>query len=90
MVVGGIIALLPGMSLMVAAQEAISLFAVTAAARVVELTMATVGIVAGCFSAWSLPMSTASTCRSQLAAAEQLSPSRSRFSPPPWRPSRLR
>jgi len=46
-VVGGIIALLPGMSLMVAAQEAISLFAVTAAARVVELTMATVGIVAG-------------------------------------------
>jgi uncharacterized membrane protein YjjB (DUF3815 family) len=46
-VVGGIIALLPGMSLMVAAQEAISLFAVTAAARVVELTMATVGIVTG-------------------------------------------
>ena len=46
-IVGGIIALLPGMSLMVAAQEAIGSFAVTAAARIVELTFATIGIVAG-------------------------------------------
>jgi uncharacterized membrane protein YjjP (DUF1212 family) len=46
-VVGGIISLLPGMSLMVAAQEAIGSFAVTAAARIVELTVSTVGIVAG-------------------------------------------
>jgi len=46
-IVGGIIALLPGMSLMVAAQEAIGSFAVTAAARIVELTFATIGIVSG-------------------------------------------
>ncbi len=46
-IVGGIIALLPGMTLMVAAQEAIGSFAVTAAARFVELTFATVGIVSG-------------------------------------------
>jgi uncharacterized membrane protein YjjP (DUF1212 family) len=46
-IVGGIIALLPGMTLMVAAQEAIGSFAVTAAARFVELMFATVGIVAG-------------------------------------------
>lgn len=46
-IVGGIIALLPGMSLMVAAQEAIGSFTVTAAARIVELTFATIGIVAG-------------------------------------------
>ncbi|MCZ3388501.1 MAG: threonine/serine exporter family protein [Actinomycetia bacterium] len=46
-IIGGIIALLPGMSLMVAAQEAIGSFTVTAAARIVELTFATVGIVAG-------------------------------------------
>ena len=46
-IVGGIIALLPGMSLMVAAQEAIRSFAVTAAARLVELTVSTIGIVVG-------------------------------------------
>lgn len=46
-IVGGIIGLLPGMSLMVAAQEAIGSFAVTAAARTVELTFATIGIVSG-------------------------------------------
>ena len=46
-IVGGIIALLPGMSLMVAAQEAIGSFAVTAAARIVELTFSTIGIVSG-------------------------------------------
>jgi uncharacterized membrane protein YjjP (DUF1212 family) len=46
-IVGGIIALLPGMSLMVAAQEAIGSFAVTAAGRIVELTFATIGIVSG-------------------------------------------
>ncbi|MFL6288631.1 MAG: threonine/serine exporter ThrE family protein [Actinomycetes bacterium] len=46
-IVGGIIALLPGMTLMVAAQEAIGSFAVTAAARLVELTFATIGIVSG-------------------------------------------
>jgi len=46
-IVGGIIALLPGMTLMVAAQEAIGSFAVTAAARFVELTFATIGIVSG-------------------------------------------
>ena len=46
-IVGGIISLLPGMTLMVAAQEAIGSFAVTAAARFVELTFATVGIVSG-------------------------------------------
>ena len=46
-IVGGIIALLPGMTLMVAAQEAIGSFAVTAAARFVELTFATIGIVGG-------------------------------------------
>jgi len=46
-IVGGIISLLPGMSLMVAAQEAIGSFAVTAAARIVELAVSTVGIVAG-------------------------------------------
>jgi len=46
-VVGGIIALLPGMSLVVAAQEAIGSFSVTAAARMVELFVATIGIVVG-------------------------------------------
>lgn len=46
-IVGGIVALLPGMSLMVAAQEAIGSFAVTAAARIVELTFSTIGIVSG-------------------------------------------
>lgn len=46
-IVGGIIALLPGMTLMVASQEAIGSFAVTAAARFVELMFATVGIVSG-------------------------------------------
>ena len=46
-IVGGIIGLLPGMALMVAAQEAIGSFAVTAAARTVELTFATIGIVLG-------------------------------------------
>lgn len=46
-IVGGIIGLLPGMSLMVASQEAIGSFAVTSAARLVELTFATMGIVAG-------------------------------------------
>ncbi|HVQ86774.1 MAG TPA: threonine/serine exporter family protein [Actinomycetes bacterium] len=46
-IVGGIISLLPGMSLMVAAQEAIRSFAVTAAARLVELTVSTIGIVVG-------------------------------------------
>lgn len=46
-VVGGIIMLLPGMSLVVASQEAIESFSVTAAARMVELTVATIGIVAG-------------------------------------------
>ena len=46
-IVGGIIALLPGMTLMVASQEAIGSFSVTAAARFVELTFATIGIVAG-------------------------------------------
>ena len=46
-IVSGIIALLPGMSLMVAAQEAIGSFAVTAAARIVELTFSTIGIVSG-------------------------------------------
>ena len=46
-IVGGIIGLLPGMALMVAAQEAIGSFAVTAAARTVELTFATIGIVSG-------------------------------------------
>ncbi len=46
-VVGGIIMLLPGMSLVVAAQEAIGSFSLTAAARIVELTVSTIGIVAG-------------------------------------------
>ena len=46
-IVGGIIALLPGMTLMVASQEAIGSFAVTAAARFVELMFATIGIVSG-------------------------------------------
>jgi uncharacterized membrane protein YjjP (DUF1212 family) len=46
-IVAGIIGLLPGMSLMVAAQEAIGSFAVTSAARLVELSFATMGIVAG-------------------------------------------
>ncbi|MEO8328557.1 MAG: threonine/serine exporter family protein, partial [Candidatus Nanopelagicales bacterium] len=46
-IVSGIISLLPGMSLMVAAQEAIRSFAVTAAARLVELTVSTIGIVVG-------------------------------------------
>jgi uncharacterized membrane protein YjjB (DUF3815 family) len=46
-IVGGIIGLLPGMSLMVAAREAIGSFAVTAAGRFVELTFATIGIVSG-------------------------------------------
>jgi len=53
-IIGGIIALLPGMSLMVAAQEAIGSFAVTAAARIVELTFATIGIVAGVLLALNL------------------------------------
>lgn len=46
-VAGGIIALLPGMPLVVAAQEAMGTFPVTAAARLVELSVATAGIVAG-------------------------------------------
>jgi uncharacterized membrane protein YjjP (DUF1212 family) len=46
-VAGGIIALLPGMALVVAAQEAMGSFPVTAAARLVELTVATAGVVAG-------------------------------------------
>ncbi len=46
-VAGGIIALLPGMALVVAAQEAMGAFPVTAAARFVELTVGTAGIVAG-------------------------------------------
>jgi uncharacterized membrane protein YjjP (DUF1212 family) len=46
-VAGGIMALLPGMSLVVAAQEAIGHFPVTAAARMVELMTATAGIVSG-------------------------------------------
>jgi uncharacterized membrane protein YjjP (DUF1212 family) len=46
-IVGGIIALLPGMTLMVASQEAIGSFAVTAAGRFVELMFATIGIVSG-------------------------------------------
>jgi uncharacterized membrane protein YjjP (DUF1212 family) len=50
-VAGGIMALLPGMSLVVAAQEAIGRFPVTAGARLVELTAATAGIVAGVLGA---------------------------------------
>lgn len=46
-VAGGIIALLPGMALVVAAQEAMGAFPVTAAARLVELSVGTAGIVAG-------------------------------------------
>jgi len=46
-VAGGIIALLPGMALVVAAQEAMGAFPVTAAARFVELSVGTAGIVAG-------------------------------------------
>lgn len=47
LVAGGIIALLPGMALVVAAQEAMGTFPVTAAARLVELTVGTAGVVAG-------------------------------------------
>lgn len=46
-VAGGIIALLPGMALVVAAQEAMGAFPVTAAARLVEVSVGTAGIVAG-------------------------------------------
>jgi uncharacterized membrane protein YjjP (DUF1212 family) len=46
-VAGGIIMLLPGMSLVVATQEAIGSFPLTAAARFVDLTVATTGIVVG-------------------------------------------
>ena len=46
-VAGGIMALLPGMSLVVASQEAIGRFPVTAGARLVDLIGAAAGIVAG-------------------------------------------
>lgn len=46
-VAGSIITLLPGMSLLVATREAIGGFPITAAARMAELTVATIGIVAG-------------------------------------------
>jgi len=46
-VAGGIMALLPGLSLVVASQEAIGRFPVTAGARLIDLIAAAAGIVAG-------------------------------------------
>lgn len=75
-IVGGIIALLPGMSLMVAAQEAIGSFAVTAAARIVELTFATIGIVSGVLLGLTLAenrgISLSATVRLEAGAGETL------------------
>jgi uncharacterized membrane protein YjjB (DUF3815 family) len=47
LIVGGIVALLPGMTLIVAAQEAMGSFAVTAAGRLIDVAFATIGIVSG-------------------------------------------
>lgn len=75
-IVGGIIALLPGMSLMVAAQEAIGSFAVTAAGRIVELTFATIGIVSGVLLGLTLAdnrgVSLSATVRLEATASETL------------------